>query len=67
LYLDGDREILFKMDRYIVVGGYPLEATQFVALISLIVFVAIIALVLIQRRFLQTWMQRKKGSVTSKE
>jgi len=67
LYLDGDREILFKMDRYIVVGGYPLEATQFVALVSLIVFVAIIALVLIQRRFSLTWMQKKKGSATSEE
>jgi hypothetical protein len=67
LYLDRDREILFKMDRYIVVGGYPLEATQFVALVSLIVFVAIIALVLIQRRFSPNWMQRKKISVASKE
>ncbi len=67
LYLDGDREILFKMDRYIVVGGYPLEATQFVALVSLIVFVAIIALVLIQRRFSLAWMQKKKGSATSEE
>ncbi len=67
LYLDGDGKILFKMDRYIVVGGYPLEAIQFVALISLIVFVAFIALILIQQRFLPMWMQRKRGSAASDE
>jgi hypothetical protein len=67
LYLDGDKEILFKMNRYIVVGGYPLEAIQFVALVSFVVFVVIIAAVLIQRGFSTMWLQRNKGSATSKE
>lgn len=50
LYLDEDREMVCKIDRYIVVGGYPLEGIQFLAIVSLSILVAIFALAVVYRR-----------------
>ena len=50
IYLDETKEVVFKLDRYVTVAGYPLEVTQFIACILLATLVALFALALIYRR-----------------
>jgi hypothetical protein len=50
LYLDETKVVVFKLERFVVFGGYPLETTQLVAGISLGVVIALFALALIYRR-----------------
>jgi hypothetical protein len=50
LYLDETKVVVFKLERFIVFGGYPLETTQLVAGISLGVLIALFASALIYRR-----------------
>jgi len=50
LYLDETKVVVFKLERFIVFGGYPLETTQLVAGTSLGVVIALFALALIYRR-----------------
>ncbi|MFQ5999799.1 MAG: hypothetical protein ACE5J6_03375 [Candidatus Bathyarchaeia archaeon] len=50
IYLDETRVAVFKLYRYVMVAGYPLETIQFIACISLGMLVAFFALALIYRR-----------------
>ncbi len=50
LYLDETKVIVFKLEKFVVVGGYLLEVTQLIAYVSLGIIVAIFALALIYRR-----------------
>ena len=50
LYLDEAEVIVFKLEKFMVVGGYPVEVTQLIAYISLGTIVAVFALALIYRR-----------------
>ncbi len=60
LYLDGDRDLMFNIDKYIVIGGHPLEIVQFIALASLSILVAVFALALAYRKFVMTRMKKKE-------
>jgi hypothetical protein len=60
LYLDKDNDLVLTLDKYIVVGGYPLESIQFLAIISLSILVAIFALAILYRRISLT---RKKKEI----
>jgi len=50
LYLDKSKVIEFGINKLVVVGGYPLETTQFLACILLGIMVIVFALILIYRR-----------------
>ncbi|MGQ9460618.1 MAG: hypothetical protein ACUVRA_05260 [Candidatus Bathyarchaeaceae archaeon] len=50
LYLDETKVVVFKLERFIVFRGYPLETTQLVAGTSLGIVIALFALALIYRR-----------------
>jgi hypothetical protein len=50
LHLDESKVIVFKIDRLVVVGGYPFETTQLITGISLGTLVMLFALALIYRR-----------------
>jgi len=50
LYLDEAKVIVFKLGKIAVVGGYLLEVTQLIAIISLGTMIAMFALALIYRR-----------------
>jgi hypothetical protein len=50
LHLDESKAIKFKIAKFVVVGGYPLEVTQLAACISLGILVASSGLALICRR-----------------
>ena len=51
LYLDETKVVVFKLDKYLVVGGYLMETTQLIAWISLGIMVALFVLALMFRRF----------------
>jgi len=48
--LDESKEILFRVDNYVMVGGYALEVNQLITGISLTILVVLCALALIYRR-----------------
>ena len=50
LDLDKSKVIVFRIDKLVVVSGYPLEVTQLIVYISLGTMVAMFALALIYRR-----------------
>ncbi|KPV62965.1 MAG: hypothetical protein AOA66_1107 [Candidatus Bathyarchaeota archaeon BA2] len=50
LHLDESKVIEFKIDKFVVVGGHPLEVTQLVACVSLGMLVVLFGLALIYRR-----------------
>ena len=50
LYLDATKAIVFKLEKFVVVGGYPLETTQLIAYVSLGIVIALFASALIYRR-----------------
>lgn len=50
LYLDETKVIVFQLENFVVVGGYPLEITQLIACISIGVVIILFALALIYRR-----------------
>lgn len=50
LYLDESKEIVFKIDGYVVIGGYPLETSQFITLISMSLLVVTLGLALDYRK-----------------
>ena len=50
LYLDETKVTVFKLEKFVVVGGYLLEVTQLIAYISLGIVITVFALALIYRR-----------------
>jgi hypothetical protein len=50
LYLDETKVVVFKLEKFVVVGGYLLEVTQLIAYISLGIVIVLFALALIYRR-----------------
>ena len=50
LYLNDTKVIVFKLEKFVVAGGYLLEVTQLIAYVSLGIMVALFALALIYRR-----------------
>ncbi len=68
LYLDESRLILFKMDKYVMVGGNPLETSQLIIYVSLIPLIAL--LILAYRRSLKRIIRKKtpsqKSTITEK-
>ncbi|MFQ5999344.1 MAG: hypothetical protein ACE5J6_01065 [Candidatus Bathyarchaeia archaeon] len=63
LYLDESKVIEFKIDKLIVVGGYPLEITQFITYILLGIVVAFFALALAYRKFYPRRVQKEEKSL----
>ncbi len=61
LYLDETKEIVFKIDGYVVIGGYPMETSQLITLISMSLLVVTLGLALAYRR-LPLIKGRKKPS-----
>jgi hypothetical protein len=66
LYLDGDRELVFQMSGFAVIGGYTLKSVQFVALISLIAMIATLVATLTFRSRSLTKTKKKAEDATTK-
>ncbi|MHA2315803.1 MAG: Ig-like domain-containing protein, partial [Candidatus Hermodarchaeia archaeon] len=50
LYLDEAKVVVFKLEKFAVVGGFLLEVTQLIAYISLGIVITVFALAVIYRR-----------------
>jgi len=50
LYLDEAKVVVFKLEKFVVVGGFLLEVTQLIAYVSLGIVIAVFALALTYRR-----------------
>jgi len=57
--LDRSSEIVFKIDRYVVIAGYPMETSQLITLVSLSLLIGALGLALLYRK-LPSMMKRKK-------
>jgi len=59
IYLDGPRKVVFKVEKYVMLGPYPVETTQFTLGILLGVILAIFGLGSLFRKRLQKPSQKK--------
>jgi 5-hydroxyisourate hydrolase-like protein (transthyretin family) len=59
LHLTNSKLVRFRLDRYVIVAGYPMETSQFVTAIAIILFVAAFAIAL-SRRPLSRILKRRK-------
>jgi len=62
LYLDETRVVVFKTDKYTVVGGSPIRTSQLTTYISLSLLVAVLGLALTYRRLSQVILRKKAPS-----
>lgn len=62
LYLDETKAIVFKLEKFAVVGGFLLKVIQLIVYVSLGIIIAMVALVLVYRRF-----RLRKGPEEEKE
>ena len=62
IYLDEAKVVVFKLEKFAVVGGFLVEVTQLIAYVSLGIIVALIVLALIYRR-----LRLRKGPEEEKE
>jgi len=59
MYLDGSREVVFKVEKYVMLGPYPVETTQFTTGILLGVILVIFGLVSVFRKRLKKPPEKK--------
>jgi len=62
LYLDETKVLLFKIDRYATVSGYPIETSRLTAYISLTLLIAFLGLALSYKRLWQLIIRKKSRS-----
>ncbi len=57
--LDAPKEIVFKVDKYVVIGGNPIETSQLITLISISSMILLIVLALKYKKILQIIPKKK--------
>jgi len=62
LYLDGSKQILFKIGKYTMIVGYPVETSQLIVYISIGLLVIVFGLALTYRRLLRRFVKEKEKS-----
>jgi len=62
LYLDETKVLLFKVDKYAMVSGYPIETSRLTAYISLTLLIAFLGLALSYKRLWQIIIRKKSRS-----
>ncbi len=62
LYLDESKQILFKIDGYAVIGGYPVEIIKLIAYVSIVLLVVVFSLALTYRKLLRRFLKKKSES-----
>ena len=61
LFLDGSKQIVFKIDKYTMIIGHPVETSQLIAYVSIGLLVFVFGLALTYRR-LRRFVKKKEGS-----
>jgi len=62
LYLDESKQILFKIGKYTVIVGYPVETSQLIVYLSIGLLVVVFGLALTYRRLLRRFVKKKEVS-----
>jgi endo-1,4-beta-D-glucanase Y len=62
LYLAESKQILFKIDTYTVIAGYPVETSHLVTYVSIVLLVVVFSLALTYRRLLRRFLKKKTES-----
>jgi 5-hydroxyisourate hydrolase-like protein (transthyretin family) len=62
LYLDGSKQILFKIGKYTVIVGHPVETSQLIVYISIGLLAVAFGLALTYRRLLRRFVKKKEKS-----
>ena len=65
LYLDEAKVVVFKLEKFVVVGGFLLEVIQLIAYVSLGIVITVFALALIYRRLRLRKVPEEKGKEKS--
>ncbi len=60
LYLDGSKQILFKIGKYTMIGGHPVETSQLIVYVSIGLLVVVFGLALTYRRLLRRFVKKKE-------
>jgi hypothetical protein len=61
-YVGESKQILFKIDGYAVIVGYPIEIVQLITYISIVLLVVVFSLALTYRRLLRRFLKKKSES-----
>ncbi len=59
IHLSESQAIEFKINKYVTIGGYPLQITQLITYIALALLIATLALIIAYRRFPKTIKKEK--------
>jgi len=62
LYLAESKQIMFKIDNYTVIGGYPVETIQLITYALIVLLVVTFSLALTYRRLLRRFLKKKSES-----
>ncbi len=62
LYLDGTKQILFKIDKYTMIVGHPVETSQLIVYVSIGLLVVVLGLALTYKRLLRRFVKKKEES-----
>ncbi len=62
LYLDGTKQILFKIDKYAMIFGHPVETSQLIVYISIGLLVVVFGITLTYRKLLRKSVRKKEES-----
>ena len=62
LYLEGSKQILFKIDKYTMILGHPMETSQLIVYISIGLLVVVLGLALTYKRLLRRFVKKKEES-----
>ena len=62
LYLDYSKQILFKIDKYTMIGGHLVETSQLIVYVSIGLLAVVLGLALTYRRLLRRFVKKKEES-----
>jgi hypothetical protein len=62
LHVGESKQILFKIDGYAVIAGYPVEIIPLITYVSIVLLVLVFSLALTYRRLLRRFLKQKSES-----
>jgi len=63
LYLEESKQIFFKIDKYTMIVGHPVETSQLIAYISVGLLIIVFVLAMTHRRLLQRFVKKKEQNL----
>jgi len=63
LYLEGSKQVLFKIDKYTMIVGHPVETSQLITYISIGLLIVVFVLAMTHRRLLSRFVKKKEQNL----